>query len=176
MAKHVIVDGFNVIRRDAELSRIEGSNFYGGQEALLRKLAQYRHGTQHRVIVVYDGANGENPYRQKSQREGVQVIYSARGETADEVILDLVEHSGGQRSGVVVVTADRDLASACRVHRVTVVPPESLLRRSQVRDAHPKGAEFWHGKKEEQGWVGHTRKKGNPRRAPKSKRQTKTLW
>ncbi len=176
MAKHVIVDGFNVIRRDAELSRIERDNFNGAQEALLRKLAQYRRGTQHRVTVVYDGAGGENPYRQKSQREGVQFIYSARGETADEVIIDLVEKTGGHSSGVLVVTADRDLASACRVHRVTVVPPESLLQRSQIRDARPGGAEFWHGKKEEHGWAGHTRKKGNPRRAPKSKRQTKTLW
>lgn len=176
MAKHVIVDGFNVIRRDTELSRIERNNFYGGQEALLRKLAQYRRGTQHRVTVVYDGANGENPYRQKSQKEGVQVIYSARGETADDAILDLVENSGGQRSGVLVVTADRDLASACRNHRVIVVPPESLLQRSQIRDTRPGGAEFWHGKKEEQGWAGHTRKKGNPRRAPKNKRQNKTLW
>jgi uncharacterized protein len=176
MAKHVIVDGFNVIRRDSELSDIERMNFYGAQNALIQKLARYRRGTTNRITVVYDGTNGENTFRQKSQSEGIHIIYSARGETADEVIQELAAEASTNRSGLLVITADRDLANSCRAHRVNVAPPEELLRKSRVEKVSLQNTDSWHGKREEKGWVGNTKKKGNPRKAPKNRRKTKGLW
>ncbi|MCK5241588.1 NYN domain-containing protein [bacterium] len=176
MPKHVIVDGFNVIRGDSELSAIESINFYGAQNILIQKLAQYRRGTTNRITVVYDGANGPNSFRQRSQREGIHIIYSAQGETADEVIKDLVASDAANCCGYLVITADRDLAVSCRMYRVNVAPPEELLRRSRPGKLTPKNTDYWHGKREEKGWVGHTKKKGNPRKAPKNHRKTQGLW
>ncbi|MCD4814705.1 NYN domain-containing protein [bacterium] len=176
MAKHVIVDGFNIIRRDNELSRIEQINFLGAQDTLVQKMAAYRRGTSNKVTIVYDGANSENSFRQNSQKNGINVIYSAQGETADDVIVDMVARDAHQRSRYLVVTADRDLGSACRRHGVVVLPPEELLRKSQAGEPPLRNPDTWHGKREEQGWVGHTKKKGNPRKAPKNKRKTKGLW
>lgn len=176
MAKHVVVDGFNVIRRDPELARIERSDFPGAQQTLIQYLAQYRRGTDHQITVVFDGAGSDRSYRQRSQREGIDVVFSARGETADEVIMHLTHTALGRQSGWLVVTADRALAAACRSRQVGILPPEQLLRRARQRREVPVSPEFWHGKREERGWSGHTKKKGNPRRAPKQKRGTRDLW
>lgn len=176
MAKHLVVDGFNLIRRDPELSRIERANFPGAQQALILRLAQYRRGTAHQITVVFDGAGSDRPYRQRSQREGIEVVFSARGESADEVIMGMTQAAAGRQSGWVVVTADRGLALACRNRQVAILPPEQLLQRARLRQAVPASPEFWHGKREENGWPGHTRKKGNPRRAPKQQRRLRDLW
>jgi len=176
MAKHVLVDGFNVIRRDPELSYVERMSFYGAQDALIQKLAQYRRGTTHRITVVYDGMRSSNQFRQRTQRNGIQIIYSSQGETADEVIQDLIAADSQHCSAYLVVTADRELARACQAYRVNVVPPEELLRRSRPERLPPKHSDYWFGKREEYGWVGHTKKKGNPRRAPKKRRRSRGLW
>lgn len=176
MPKHVIVDGFNVIRRDSELSRIEKLDFYRAQEALVDKLAAYRKGTHHQVSIILDAKAGSNPYRQHQQKKGVTVIYSSQGETADEVIEEMVVSTRGNQSGCIVVTADRVLANFCLQHRVNVVGPDELMRRSKPMVMPWHDPDFAHGKFEEQGWLGHTQKKGNSRRAPKRKRKSKGLW
>jgi predicted RNA-binding protein with PIN domain len=175
MAKHLLVDGFNIIRRDPKLSGIESRNFYGAQDMLIERLDRYRRGTSNRVTVVFDGGRGPNPFRSRGQKGEVGIIYSSQGETADEVIVDLLAHTAN-RSGYLVVTADRELAQACRSLGVGVVPPEELLARTRLRAAPPAGSEYWDGKHEEQGWSGSTRKQGNPKRRPKNKRRPSGLW
>jgi len=175
MPKHLLIDGFNVIRRDSHLSGVEQKNFYGAQELLIERMSHYRRGTQNRVTVVFDGRKGPNEYRSRTEKLDVQVIYSSQGETADEVIVDIVEHLQ-EKSGTLVVTADRDLAHSCRTLGVDVIPPEELIAHTRPKPLPPQGHDFWQGKREETGWSGSTRKKGNPRRLPKSKRRPSGLW
>lgn len=176
MPKHVLVDGFNVIRRDPDLAHIEKMDFYRAQQSLIDHLADYRRGTQHQVTVVYDGGGGNSSFRQTSQQKGITIIYSSRGETADEVIEQLVAANQPRRSAYIVVTADRALGEACRRYRVNVLPPEELMRRSKPITMPWHDPDFAHGKQEEQGWSGHTKKKGNSRRKPKKRRQSRGLW
>ncbi|NTV52166.1 MAG: NYN domain-containing protein [Candidatus Firestonebacteria bacterium] len=175
MAKHLLVDGFNIIRRDGKLSEAERKNFYGAQELLIQRLAQYRRGTDHRVTLVFDGTASPNPYRHRTEKSGIEVIFSARGETADDVIKDLIAEAGPSQ-GMLVATADRDLAAACRSYGAGIIPPEELTARTRPRALPPPGHDFWQGKREEQAWSGTTRKKGNPRRLPKAKRRPSALW
>jgi predicted RNA-binding protein with PIN domain len=175
MGKHLLVDGFNLIRRDTQLSEAERKNFYGAQELLVQRLAQYRRGTHHRVTLVFDGTASPNPFRHRTEKSGIDVVFSARGETADDVIKEMIADAGpGQ--GMIVATADRDLASACRSHGATIIPPEELTQRTRPKPLPPAGHDFWQGKREEQGWSGTTRKKGNPKRLPKAKRRPSALW
>lgn len=176
MPKHVIVDGFNVIRRDPELSHIEKGNFYGAQESLIDKLARYRRGTSHKVTVVLDGHSSENTYRQRREQKGINVVFSAQGETADDVIEEMVAAAAANRSAYMVITADRALADACRAQRVIVLPPDELMRKSRPATMPFHEPDFVYGKREEDGWVGHTKKKGNARRKSKRKRSTRSLW
>jgi predicted RNA-binding protein with PIN domain len=175
MPKHLLVDGFNVIRRDDQLSGVESKNFYGAQDQLVARLGDYRRGTHHRVTVVFDGREGPNTFRSRGRKGEVEIIYSAHGETADDVIVDLVEKAA-DRGGIMVVTADRGLANACKVYGALVVPPEELLARSRPRALPTPGYDGWQGKREEQGWSGTTRKKGNAKKLPKAKRKPSRLW
>jgi predicted RNA-binding protein with PIN domain len=175
MAKHLLVDGFNIIRRDSQFSEIERKNFYGAQELLIQRLAQYSRGTHHRITVVFDGKASPNPFRHRTEKNGVEVIYSARGETADDVIKDLIANADSP-NGTLLATADRDLASACRSYGAGIIDPSELNQRTRPKTLPPKTHDYWHGKREEQAWAGHTRKKGNPKRLPKSKRRPSALW
>lgn len=175
MPKHLLVDGFNVIRRDPQLSDAENRNFYGAQDLLIDRLNRYRRGTSHRITVVFDGRQGPNTFRSRMRKGEIEVIYSSRGETADEVIADLVAHAA-ERDAYKVVTADRDLAHTCRTLGVDIVAPDELMARSRPRPLPAPGSDFWQGKREERGWSGSTRKKGNPKRLPKNKRRPSRLW
>jgi predicted RNA-binding protein with PIN domain len=175
MPKHLIIDGFNVIRRDTYLSGIEAKNFYGAQSLLLERLARYRSGTAHQITVVFDGRNSPNEHRSRNDQQGVKVIYSARGETADDVIRDLVAKAPA-RDQWTVVTADRDLAHSCRTLGVAIADPSVLIQRTQPSPSPAPGTDGWHGKREETGWSGSTHKRGNPRRLPKNRRTSRSLW
>lgn len=172
MPKYLLVDGFNVIRRDARFGSSEEDDFYGTQAKLIQMLAHYRSGTFHRIVVVFDGARGPNPYRGRSQQQGIEVVFSSRGETADEVIQDMVA-GHAPRQGVLVATADRRLALRCRQLGATIVAPEELLKAGR----NPKPTEMDKDAPEAGGaWAGTTKKRGNPRRLPKNRRKTRGLW
>lgn len=175
MPKHLLVDGFNVIRRDRVLSAAERRNFYLAQDRLVSRLAAYRRDTPHRVTVVFDGHASGNWFRSRARRHGVDIIYSSHGETADDVIRETVERADSAQA-LLVATADRALARDCRGRGVNVVLPEELTRRSRPETFRPPAAEDRYEKNEETGWSGHTRKRGNPRRAPKHKRRARGLW
>jgi uncharacterized protein len=191
MPKHLIVDGFNIIRRNPRLKKIEDLNFGNAQDQLLQSLAQYRQGTRHKITVVFDGRQSQNWLRSHSQRYGIQVIYSAQGETADEVIQELSQKAASQ-NGILVATADRGLGRICQQAGAVLIEPNELTRNFSRPVTRPNAQQgpgpgfspegtteiidSAYGKKEETGWSGHTHKKGNPRRLPKTKRRPNSLW
>lgn len=102
----IVVDGYNLIRRSPELSILDRQDLELGREGLLKLLTPYQRLKGHRITVVFDGREGGPPLRHQEMRGGLTVIFSRRGESADEVIKQL---SG---PGTVVVTSDRELQSA----------------------------------------------------------------
>lgn len=97
----LLVDGYNVIRRDRALRELERRNPVAGREELLRLLA---HGALHcyEVVVVFDGAPPDGSPVPRGGRIHVRHSYD---ETADSVIAVLC------RAGDTVVTDDRGLAA-----------------------------------------------------------------
>jgi len=86
MPTHLIIDGYNVLGLTGKFSnRLESA-----REEFLRALGSYRHRTGHSVTVVFDGWQQGQPLEQHEHRAGVEVIYSKRGEKADQVIQRLV--------------------------------------------------------------------------------------
>ncbi len=102
----IVVDGYNLIRRSPQLSILDREGLELGREGLLKLLIPYQRLKGHRITVVFDGREGGFPLRHQETRGGLTVIFSRRGEPADEVIRQL---SG---PGTVVVTSDRELQSA----------------------------------------------------------------
>lgn len=119
----IIVDGYNLIRRSPELSMLDREDLKKGRERLLRLLASYQRLRGHRITVVFDGREGGFPIEQQEKAGGVAVVFSKRGESADQVIVRL------STSGAVVVTSDRGLREAAERTGAFSIEAEAFLAK-----------------------------------------------
>jgi predicted RNA-binding protein with PIN domain len=75
---------------------------------------------------VFDGAEGTVPVALPAPR-GVRLLFSRRGETADEVLRRLTRHEPQGRP-VVVVSSDKEVADGITAAGAAAVPSLALLR------------------------------------------------
>ncbi len=168
MALHLLIDGYNLIRRSPELARLDREDLARGREALLARLAAYRCVKAHRITVVFDGAGAPVGLPERDRKAGIRVLFSRGGETADRLIARLARE---ERESALVVTSDAALQRAVSSSGAAVVSVEEFATRLELAlggggavDDSPKDFE-------EHRIV--TRKKGNPRRASKRERRTR---
>lgn len=127
---HIIVDGYNLIRQSDVLRSAERRSLEEGRNALVRALAQYRRVRGHRITVVFDGWVGGSPQEERDLAGGVAIIYSRRGEKADEVIKRLVA-AGSEE--LLVVSSDREVASfAARRGKAAIASPDFATRLDRI--------------------------------------------
>jgi uncharacterized protein len=166
---HIIVDGYNVIRQSDVLRGYERQSLEAGRKALIRGLAQYKRLRGHRITVVFDGWEGGSPLEERDLAGGVAIVYSRRGEKADEVIKRLVA-AGSEE--ILVVTSDREIATfAARRGKGTIASPEFAARLDRIAAApsgeidRPEEAE-----EDDADRPGGGKRKGPARRLSKQKR------
>ncbi len=106
MGLHLIIDGYNLIRQSPDLSRIDARDLEAGRQALLGRLAAYRRLKPRPMTVVFDGWSGGDLQEGRDYFQGIAVIYSRRGERADEVIKRLLARDRGR---AVAVSSDREI-------------------------------------------------------------------
>ncbi|MBM4273123.1 MAG: hypothetical protein FJ134_01480 [Deltaproteobacteria bacterium] len=107
MPLHLIVDGYNVIRQDLQLQAMDARDLEAGRAALLEALAAYRRlHPAHKVTVIFDGWQGGELQESRDRYQGLAIVYSRRGERADEVIKRLLNR---ERQRAVVVSSDKEL-------------------------------------------------------------------
>lgn len=165
MPTYLIIDGYNVLGLAGRLSdRLESA-----REDLLRALASYRLRTRHPVTVVFDGWQQGQLMEQREHRAGVEVIYSRRGEKADQVIQRLVR---GYGSDCAVVSSDHEIANVARSHRAFVMGAQEFAGKLYRPVSSASGVPY---KELDRGddvrSVRGPEKKGNPRKLPKSQRR-----
>jgi len=116
-----LVDGYNVIRRDAELRDRETGRLEAGRAALLALLAGVARDVRDDFVVVFDGAHrtGDAPGPGR-----VQTVFSRPPETADDVLRRL---AATHREGAVVVTSDRAVLDSARRAGAVAVTAEAFL-------------------------------------------------
>jgi len=104
---HIIIDGYNLIRQSDSLRRYERFSLEEGRKALISFIAGYRKHKEHKVTIVFDGWEHGPAEEERDRRQGIDIVYSRRGEKADDLIKRCVEKIGEE---IVVVTSDRDIA------------------------------------------------------------------
>ena len=116
----LIVDGYNVSKHAWPSSSLEAQ-----RNRLAGSLAALVARTGAETTVVFDAAETDHRPPVVAPR-GVRVLYSPRGVLADDVVRDLV---GVEPQGrvVVVVTADRAVATDVAAAGARVVDPDALL-------------------------------------------------
>lgn len=126
---HWLIDGYNVIRRDAELRDRETTGLEAGRAGLLGLVAGVAREVSDDFIVVFDGARrvGSAPGGGR-----VQVMFSRPPETADDVLRRLAVT---YREGGVVVTSDRAVLDSAHRAGAVGVSSEAFLAAARRRAA-----------------------------------------
>jgi predicted RNA-binding protein with PIN domain len=118
---HLLVDGYNVTKRGFGELSLEQQ-----RRRLVTGMGGIAAQTGVEVTVVFDGA--ERVPGLPAPPRGVRVLFSRKGETADELIRRLVRAEPSGRP-LVVVSSDREVADGVRRHGAYPMGADSLLRR-----------------------------------------------
>jgi predicted RNA-binding protein with PIN domain len=168
--RHIIVDGYNVIRVDPRLAELERSSLEKAREVLVRTLASSPRLIDDRIVVVFDGRQGTRSHVHTQRMGRVLVMYSARGQIADDVIIEEARRLSVQ-GAVIVVTNDVHVRESCRAEGCQVSGSENLLQQmpGHVRPVPRTNEE------EDYDPSLSTVKRGNPRRAPRGSRRSRDV-
>ena len=170
MPPTLIIDGYNLIRNSPTLSPIDRRDIEEGREALISRLAEYRKVRRFPITVVFDGAASYHLGSTVETRMGIKILFSQRGQTADDLIVALANQKGRE---TIVVTSDRGIRD--RLNKA-----ECFCVSSEAFDAKIDNAlyELYKGQsleEEEEVWNRSNPKKGAARRLPKKLRKQKEL-
>jgi len=136
----LIVDGYNVIHAWPPLKRLLGVSLEAARDKLVERLSVYRLVTETDVTVVFDAHHSNAMANAEQDVEGVHVVFTRKGHSADHVIERLAYTATGGGDNLTVATSDRfqsDLVrgmggaviSAPELERQVIAAEEDLGRR-----------------------------------------------
>lgn len=170
MTKHLIIDGYNLLGARGQVGHKYGADTESVREQLLRDLSRYRQRKSHAITVVFDGWQQGMGSERREHRAGLEVIYSRRGERADQVIQRLADQYG---SDCAVVSSDREVADFARARGAFVIGAsefDSRLRAGAMASStHTRRMNLPEEKDERS--PRRLEKKGNPKKLPKAVRK-----
>ena len=169
MAFHLIVDGYNLLAQTGRIGVGTSLHSETAREALLRDLAAYRQRKLHTITVVFDGWQQGWSTEQREHRLGLEIIFSRRGEKADQVIQRLAAEFG---SACAVVSSDREVGEFVHAQGAFVMKAQEFvgkLREGSISNSISAHKELDTG--EDHQPKRGSDKRGNPRKLPKALRQ-----
>jgi len=101
--RYLIVDGHSVIFAWPELRKLHTRRTELARNELVKILTEYQDASDVRVVAVFDG-KGEKS-NEATEPGGIQIFYSAAGQTADAIVERLVAKYAGQHE-ITVATDD----------------------------------------------------------------------
>ena len=169
MALHLIVDGYNLLAQTGRIGAGTSLHSEMARESFLRDLAAYRQRKSHAITVVFDGWQQGWGTEQREHRLGLEVIFSRRGEKADQVIQRLAAEFG---SDCAVVSSDHEIVDFARAQGAFVMKAQEFV--GKLREGLDRPA-YRHTRN----WIRERifdrsearRRRGNPRKLPKALRQ-----
>jgi uncharacterized protein len=103
----ILVDGYSVLHAWPRFAtrKARQMSLQQRRETLVGLLQQYADHSRRRVTVVFDGYAAKHKPEGRDPTHGIEVLFSERGKTADDLIERLVGQSE-QKTGILVVTSD----------------------------------------------------------------------
>ena len=129
---HLVIDCYNLLHETMP------PNLAGLDEDRLCRLLASSWGRRARVTVVCDGR--PKPFALRSPVPEVQLLYSGRRKSADDVILQIVETESAPRR-VTVVSSDRQIQKAARRRRCKVHDSAQFIRLLARQPPAPSGSD-----------------------------------
>jgi predicted RNA-binding protein with PIN domain len=165
---HIVIDGYNLIRRSAHFGTLESQDLQAGREALVDALAAYKKIKAFTITVVFDGMGAPLGMPRKDRLKGIELRYSRPGESADTVIKRMA-HS--QKEKLLVVSSDHEITDYALSHGAAIVSADEFEKRIMM--AQMMGIKGTTEDKVSSGWTPTTKKTGPARRLPKRQRRMK---
>ena len=178
MPLSLIIDGYNLLGALGKKKSEEPTDGAGTREALIRRLSLYSQSKGHPVTVVFDAWREQTGLEHHEHRTGVQVVFTKRGERADQVIQRLARQYG---QACAVVSSDLEIIQTAKAHGAFVMKSQefqvkleffgdkkTLIRKPQAISLTQGGAKI-----EDERPPERPNKKGNPRKLPKAVRARK---
>jgi predicted RNA-binding protein with PIN domain len=125
----VIVDGYNVIHAWVPLKRLLDASLEAAREKLVERLAVYSMVSGAEVTVVFDAHHSAARTNSEEVVEGVHVIFTRKGHSADHVIERIAYGAVGQGDTITVATSDRIQRDMVRGMGGAVIDARELERR-----------------------------------------------
>jgi predicted RNA-binding protein with PIN domain len=168
MAIHIIIDGYNLIRRSPELAGLDRQDLQSGRDGLVDMLAAYKKLKPHKITVVFDGTAEPSLYGSRDRAKGIAIRYSHGGESADDVIRRMARRD---KAKALVVSSDREVMTAAEAAGAMVM--DSAAFEEKMVMARYLALKGGGDTGDSAGWVPTTRKKGPSRRLPRRKRRAR---
>lgn len=121
--RYLIVDGHSVIFTWPELRALHNRRTSLAREELIKLLTEYQDASGVRVVVVFDGKGAK--MNEDSAPGGIQIFYSAAGQTADAIVERLVAKYASQHE-ITVATSDLMEQQTATTFGALVVSAEGL--------------------------------------------------
>ena len=102
----ILVDGYSLLHNWPELAPGRAPHSAAARDALIRRLTLYQDATKTPVTIFFDGASLPAGRPNASDSTVVEVLYSRKGQTADQMIERAV-HRFGPYGEVLAVTDDQ---------------------------------------------------------------------
>ena len=165
MPTHLIIDGYNVLGKRGQV----GPNSEMAREQFVQELMIYRQRKGHAITVVFDGWKQGHGSERHEHCGGVEVIYSKRGEQADQVIGRLAAEFS---RSCAVVSSDHEVQRFARAHEAFIISASEFEARLRER-APSKQPSGFRGRdvEEDEPLKRNVEKKGNGRKLPKKLRR-----
>ncbi len=101
----ILVDGYSLLHKWPEIAPGRPRYSLAAREELIRRLESYQDATGTPVTVIFDGCGSARGTTNASSESAVEVLYSLRGQTADQLI-ERAAHRFAVYGQVLAVTDD----------------------------------------------------------------------
>ncbi|HDQ26500.1 MAG TPA: hypothetical protein ENN43_07140 [bacterium] len=112
-----LIDGYNLMHQlDLKAKELEGKR----EEiaALVTEFLSINSGT---AVLVFDGHSNPSQHRGRELKGKITVVFSARGETADDVLMEMMKKRKGRARDHLLITNDRRLKEFAAEESVRVM-------------------------------------------------------
>jgi len=181
MSLLLIIDGYNLL---GVLGKRKSAQPNGGdetREALVRRLSLYSQRKGHSVTVVFDAWREQTGLEHHEHGTGVHVVFTKRGERADQVIQGLARRHG---RACAVVSSDFEIIQTAKAYGAFVIRSHEFQvkleffggegdKKSHTAKPSTVSSTQEVAKIEDDRPLGRPGKKGNPRKLPKAVRARK---
>ena len=139
------------------------------RETLVQRLARYRQRKRHAITLVFDGWQAGSGSEHHEFQSGVEVVYSKRGERADQVIQRLARFYG---KDCAVVSSDHEVVNAARAAGAFIIGAQEFRAKLEASSMSSPAMVFKELDRGDSDLVKRSKDKGgNPRKLPKAQRK-----